>query len=620
MSISNSMYCLGGKNKGLQDLSEIGVPVPDFLTISDIEVRTILTNEDVLRQFCDRLRCIFGKSKIAVRSSANIEDGEEQSYAGCFSSVLKVKITPTEIYKAVKQVYESTTNVKQFDVKMNIVFQRMIEPIIAGVCFTEAYNDKEEDVCAVSFVKGVADKLVSGKEIATNVILKKQKNKIVCSDFYLSGSLFRYVSFLNKLLPIIQLIMDKIYSNADIEWCVDKYGNPWIVQLRPITKKLYISTALQNCVVASTGIVEGKAFCIDSSLATGDLKKVIDDFPNGRILVSEYTDTLFMPAIKKSSAILTAEGDILSHSAIISRELGIPCLVGIKGLLKKIKTDDEIVINTHKNILTVNGINILDGIMDIDWTSVYDFSNIIEYKKNNNYFLFENIYGNYILYHKSNCDKQALSDAVRYFTNKFKHKLQLSDSNKYHWYFEWKNFKYLDCFCKYYAKAKIIAETLDVDCIHKFYDEIFIYSMGLKNKLKVSSKKNDLIYQEQIISLFFILDMLFPMGMCTTSSYQKAFQYLDSKQLFVELLTSNKKVNKHLEKIRNFMFHVSIEKNNIFKKFIDNNLLSYDYMQERDAVIRVMFDNKYPKYSETMYKLFYQKYIINNLKTIRTYS
>lgn len=54
--------------------------------------------------------------------------------------------------------------------------------------------------------------------------------------------------------------------------------------------------------------------------------------------MSDYTDTFFMPAINKAHAILTSEGDILSHSAITARELNIPCLVGIKNLSSKIKT------------------------------------------------------------------------------------------------------------------------------------------------------------------------------------------------------------------------------------------------------------------------------------------
>lgn len=80
-----------------------------------------------------------------------------------------------------------------------------------------------------------------------------------------------------------------------------------------------------------------------------------------------------MPAINKAHAILTSEGDILSHSAITARELNIPCLVGIKNLSSKIKNGDEIFLDTYKNILKVNGVNISEETTDIDWTSVYDF-------------------------------------------------------------------------------------------------------------------------------------------------------------------------------------------------------------------------------------------------------
>ena len=606
------MYFFGGKDKGLRELSQIGAPVPDFFTISAEEIQNILNNENALCELCNKLRFIFGTSKIAVRSSADVEDGNKQSYAGCFLSKLNVKITKVSVYEAIKQVYESAKRIN-FHVNMNVVFQRMIAPIIAGVCFADAYNDVEENVCAFSFVKGLANKLVDGKKKATNVFFKKQKKKIVASEFYVTGKLSDYIPYLKKIIPIVQLIINNIYSNADIEWCIDKYGNPWIVQLRPITKKLYTSTLRQNCVVASNGIVEGKAFCIDSSLASEELKKNIDDFPNGRILVSEYTDTLFMPAIKKSKAILTSEGDILSHSAIISRELGSPCLVGIKGLSKKIKTNDIITINTHKNILKVNGVNLLDGVINIDWTSVYDFSNIMEYKINRDLFLLENVWGNCILYYKSNCDNNALNNAVQFLTKKFNSKIQLSDNDKYHWYFEWKNFNNLDCFRQYYQKAQIIIGMLDVKAVRELYEEIFLVCIKLKNSLKSSNKKKEhLIINEKIVSLYFLLDMLLPRGLSVKSTYQNTFTYFKEKQSFAELLDSKIKINKDVENVRNFLLQISVEKNKIFEKFIEHGLLKYDYMQERDAEIRALFNNKYPKYSETMYKMFYKKYINTN--------
>ena len=92
-------------------------------------------------------------------------------------------------------------------------------------------------------------------------------------------------------------------------------------------------------------------------------------------------------------------------------------------------------------------------------------------------------------------------------------------------------------------------------------------------------------------------------------SYLKAFSVLPSSMYFSSLFASKLIKNKTLSKIQRYLLQVATEKNKIFTKFIDNNLLPYDYMPIRDQKIRSLFDNKYPKYSVKMYQLFYKKYV-----------
>ena len=92
-------------------------------------------------------------------------------------------------------------------------------------------------------------------------------------------------------------------------------------------------------------------------------------------------------------------------------------------------------------------------------------------------------------------------------------------------------------------------------------------------------------------------------------SYLKAFSVLPSSMSFSSLFASKLIKNKTLSKIQRYLLHVATEKNKIFTKFIDNNLLPYDYMPIRDQKIRSLFDNKYPKYSVKMYQLFYKQYV-----------
>ena len=91
----------------------------------------------------------------------------------------------------------------------------------------------------------------------------------------------------------------------------------------------------------SAGIAEGKVrIILDPSMCS--------KMKNGNILVTEMTNPLYMPAIKKAKAIVTDVGGLLSHAAIVSRELGIPCIVGTKKATKILKEGDRVLVDGTK--------------------------------------------------------------------------------------------------------------------------------------------------------------------------------------------------------------------------------------------------------------------------------
>jgi pyruvate,water dikinase len=71
------------------------------------------------------------------------------------------------------------------------------------------------------------------------------------------------------------------------------------------------------------------------------------------ILVTTTTDPEFMPAIKKSSAIITDIGGLLSHAAISAREIGIPCIVGTENATKILKNGDLVEVDTEEGNITI---------------------------------------------------------------------------------------------------------------------------------------------------------------------------------------------------------------------------------------------------------------------------
>jgi len=95
---------------------------------------------------------------------------------------------------------------------------------------------------------------------------------------------------------------------------------------------------------ASAGIVKGKARIILDPFDNSKMKK-------GDILVTEMTNPLFLPAIQKAKAIITDVGGLLCHAAIVSRELGIPCVVGTKRATKILKDNQKIKVDGEKGTI-----------------------------------------------------------------------------------------------------------------------------------------------------------------------------------------------------------------------------------------------------------------------------
>lgn len=97
-------------------------------------------------------------------------------------------------------------------------------------------------------------------------------------------------------------------------------------------------------VPASMGLARGKVRLISRPQDSEQLQ-------DGEILVTEVTNPLFTIAMLKAAAIVTDVGGMLSHTAIVARELDIPCIVGTKEATKKLKTGMEVVVDGEKGVV-----------------------------------------------------------------------------------------------------------------------------------------------------------------------------------------------------------------------------------------------------------------------------
>lgn len=313
---------------------------------------------------------------VAVRSSATAEDlptasfaGQQETYlniSGESNVVVKVRdcwaslFTPRAIY------YREKNHFSHFKVGIAVVVQKMVEAQTSGVMFTidPVNNDKSKIV--VEAIWGLGELIVQGTvtpdhfeinkkglQLFNKIIGKQEKklvkkgttNKIVNIPASWQSKQKISDNLVLKIAALGKKIEQHYFFPQDIEWAVEK-GKIYIVQSRPVTtiqktesstssseKKFNSLKNLKEVLVgqpASPGISSGPAKIIFTSREINKIKQ-------GDILVTTMTNPDFVPAMKKAAAIVTDEGGRTAHAAIVSRELGIPCVVGSQTATKVLK-------------------------------------------------------------------------------------------------------------------------------------------------------------------------------------------------------------------------------------------------------------------------------------------
>ncbi|WP_297092766.1 phosphoenolpyruvate synthase [Thermococcus sp.] len=331
---------------------------------------------------------------VAVRSSATAEDLPEASFAGQQETYLdvygvddvidKVKKCWASLWTARATFYRAKQGFDHSKVYLSAVVQKMVNSKTSGVMFTAnpVTNNRNEIMINASW--GLGEAVVSGSVSPDEYIVEKGtwkiKEKYIAKKEVMvvrnpeTGKGTIYVKVADYLGPewvekqvlteeqIIEVakIGAKIEEHygwpQDIEWAYDADdGKLYIVQSRPITTLKETETAQEAAEVeeaevilkglgASPGIGAGKVVVIfDAS--------EIDKVKEGDVLVTTMTNPDMVPAMKRASAIVTDEGGRTSHAAIVSRELGIPAVVGTKEATKKLKTGDYVTVDGTRGVV-----------------------------------------------------------------------------------------------------------------------------------------------------------------------------------------------------------------------------------------------------------------------------
>ncbi len=332
-------------------------------------------NASFLRIGFSKIKSLYQAPLVAVRSSATAEDLPTASFAGQQDTYLNVK-GEAYLLKKVKECYASLftqraiyyRNEQKFDhskVGLAVVVQRMVESEKSGVAFSIDPVTNNKNKIVIEAIFGLGEYIVQGKVtpdhyeidkrslVITKKEIGKQDVKFVKSNISNKEVKLGRVGAVIKLtdqeiLKVALLVRDienHYYFPQDIEWSI-KNNRVYIIQARPIT-------TTKNNVESSSGkdlplILSGSP--ASPGIGVGPVKiimspKEIGKVNPGDVLVAPQTNPDYVPAMKKASAIVTEKGGRTSHAAIVSRELGIPAVVGAEGATKILKEGVVISVN-----------------------------------------------------------------------------------------------------------------------------------------------------------------------------------------------------------------------------------------------------------------------------------
>lgn len=337
--------------------------------------------------------------EVAVRSSATAEDLPDASFAGQQDTILNVR-GDRRLIEACRECYASlwtdraisyrtAKGFDHFDVALSIGIQPMVRSDIAcsGVMFTLDTESGFREAVVINGAWGLGEAVVQGmatpdewivykptlklgfRPIVTRKLGVKEVKMVFADDG--TGTQVRDVvdtqrnRFCLAGFEVLQLAqwacaIEDHYSKLaghhqpmDIEWAKDGItGELFILQARPETVhtqkdenfiETYRLTGNHGAPLA-TGVAVGEKIGQGKAHILLDPAK-LNTFKEGEILVTTMTDPAWEPIMKRASAIVTERGGRTCHSAIISRELGIPCIVGTGDATQAVKSGSEITVS-----------------------------------------------------------------------------------------------------------------------------------------------------------------------------------------------------------------------------------------------------------------------------------
>ncbi len=326
---------------------------------------------------------------VAVRSSATAEDTAAASFAGMNETFLNTR-GPGPVIDAVRDCWRSLFGARtiyyrgvngfaQADMDIAVVVQRQVESTRAGVMFTvnPATGQRDELVIEGSF--GLGEAVVSGSVSPDRYIVEKatlaiRRREVHHKDLVIEyapggGTAQRALSEEEALRPVLgddevvavaelgRLIEAHYGSPQDTEWAFDPDGSLWMLQSRPITT-LHDETPAGAATSAPSEpqavLLRGLGGAPGSASGAARVLTSLDDaerLGDGDVLVTHMTSPDWLPLLRRAAAVVTDSGGMTCHAAIVSRELGIPCVVGTGEATHKLRDGEVVTVDATRGVV-----------------------------------------------------------------------------------------------------------------------------------------------------------------------------------------------------------------------------------------------------------------------------
>jgi pyruvate,water dikinase len=326
---------------------------------------------------------------VAVRSSATAEDTAETSFAGMNETFLNIRGAEAVI-DAVRRCwrslfgsrtiyYRGMNDFGQADMDIAVVVQRQLQSTRAGVMFTvnPATGERDELVIEGSF--GLGEAVVSGSVSPDRYIVEKatlaiRRRELHHKDLIIEyapdgGTQQRALSEQEALRPVLsdeEVVavaelgrrIERHYGfPQDTEWAFDTDGSLWMLQSRPVTtlhddaqagapptEPAEPQAVLLRGLGGAPGSASGAARVLT---ALSDAASLND----GDVLVTHMTSPDWLPLMRRAAAIVTDSGGMTCHAAIVSRELGIPCVVGTGEATRRLRDGEIVTVDATRGVV-----------------------------------------------------------------------------------------------------------------------------------------------------------------------------------------------------------------------------------------------------------------------------